>query len=104
LNSYTLQYALRLNIKALGSVAPADATLKTISSMAAFMLRHTLLLVSLLLARSEVAKQDAWDMSNTRFNFTWELTQGASSSIIVPGNHSIAGEVVDPAPPAQLTR
>jgi hypothetical protein len=72
--------------------------------MKASTVRQTLWVISLLYVRCEVAQQDKWDNSDAKYNFTHELTQGASSSIVVPGNHSVAGELQEPEAPVQLTR
>jgi hypothetical protein len=70
------------------------------------LLIHALWLLSLLYVHCEVVRQDAWDSSRsgTNFSFVQELTEGASSTIVVPGNHSVAGEFADLQTPIQLTR
>jgi hypothetical protein len=68
---------------------------------------QVLWLATLLSARCEVTKQDNWGSSSTEFSFVHELAHGEGSSccsIVIPGNHSVAGEPFEHEPPMQLNR
>jgi hypothetical protein len=75
----------------------------TSCSMRGSTLIQALWLVTLSSTRCDVARQDAWDSSSTAFSFAQELAHGGSS-IVVPGNYSVAGEYSNHGPPLQLTR
>ncbi|WIA36802.1 hypothetical protein OEZ86_008057 [Tetradesmus obliquus] len=68
------------------------------------MLILTLWLALLLRGSCEAVRQDEWHSSSTNFSFKDELTDAAISTIVVPGNYSVAAEFENHQAPIQLTR
>jgi hypothetical protein len=62
-----------------------------------------LLLLLLVLASCETPSTPVLG-SNSNFSLARELAHGTSSIIVVPGNHTVAGEFEDKGEPLQLTR
>lgn len=61
--------------------------------------------IILLLSACKSANSEVWGSSTSSFSLARELANGTSSIIVVPGNHTVAGEFDDKAgEPIQLTR
>jgi hypothetical protein len=63
-----------------------------------------LLFLWLLSASCETPIPTVWGSSTSTFSLARELAQGTSSIIVVPGNHTVAGEFEEKGEPLQLTR